>query len=133
MVLFGCGVAASGVFSCDLGCPQTGGSVEHRIHQRIAPIIFIALIAAVAMLGREFSRLPTWRYLAAYSVATSAQALVFMLLLIDSLDTRTLSGLWQRLMIGCLFLWCAVIGNAAFQQLRPVPERAACASDFARP
>jgi hypothetical membrane protein len=115
---FGCGVAASGVFSCDLGCPQNGGSVEHLIHQRIAPIIFVALIAATAMLGREFSRLSTWRHLAAYSWATSAQAFVFMALLINSLDTRTLSGLWQRLMIACLFLWCAIIGVAVFRQLR---------------
>lgn len=32
VTLFGAGMAASGIASCDPGCPQTGGSVENLIH-----------------------------------------------------------------------------------------------------
>ena len=115
VTLFGCGIAASGIFSCDPGCPQTGGSLEHVIHDGIAPIAFLCLIVGAAFLGTDFRRLPTWRHLATYSLLTSAFAFVFMVALMSSLETRTLSGLWQRLMIATLFLWCAIIGLRAYR------------------
>jgi hypothetical membrane protein len=115
VTLFGCGMAASGVFSCDPGCPQTGGSVEHAIHDRIAPIIFLGLIVGVAILGVQFRRLPAWGHLASYSLLTSAFAFLFMVALVSSLETRTLSGLWQRLMLAALLLWCAIIGVGAYR------------------
>ena len=113
VALFGLGLAASGIFSCDPGCPQSGGSLENFIHAAIAPVMFVGLIAGIAILGLHFRRQPRWRHLAAYSLLTSALALLFMIALIRSFDTRTLSGLWQRLMIGTLFLWCVVVGLAA--------------------
>ena len=115
VTLFGCGIAASGIFSCDPGCPQTGGSLEHVIHDRIAPITFLCLIVGAAILGRHFRGLPMWRHLSTYSLLTSALALVFMVALVSSLDARTLSGLWQRLMIAVLFVWCAIVGLRAYR------------------
>ena len=115
VALFGCGIAASGIFSCDPGCPRTGGSLEHVIHDRIAPITFLSLIVATAVLGTDVRRLSTSRHLATYSLLTSAFALAFMIALVSSLDTRTLSGLWQRLMLAVLFLWCAIIALAAYR------------------
>jgi FtsH-binding integral membrane protein len=108
-------MVASGVFSCDPGCPQNGGSLEHLIHDGIAPIMFLCLILGVAILGIYFRRVPTWGHLATYSLLTSAFALLFMVALVSSLETRTLSGLWQRLMIAVLFLWCAVVSLRAYQ------------------
>jgi len=110
VTLFGFGMAASGVFSCDPGCPQSGGSFEHVVHDRIAPIIFVCLIAGTAILGIHFRRIPKWHHLGVYSLFTSALSLAFLVALIRSLETRTLTGLWQRLMLATLFLWCAVIG-----------------------
>ena len=115
VTLFGGGIAASGLFSCDPGCPQTGGSLEHAIHDGIAPITFLCLIVGAAIFGTHFRRLPRWHHLATYSLLTSTFAFAFMVALIASLETRTLSGLWQRLMIGTLFLWCAVIGLRAYR------------------
>jgi len=115
VTLFGSGVAASGFISCDAGCPQAAGSLENTIHNAIAPIAFLCLIAGSATLGICFRRLPAWRAFSLYSLLTSAFALCFLGALASSLDTRELTGLWQRLLLAVLFPWCAVIGLHAFQ------------------
>lgn len=115
VTLFGVGVAASGILSCDPGCPRSGGSLENLLHDRIAPLTFLCLIAGTAILGLRFRRLPAWRHLALYSLLSSGLALVFLAALASSLESRTLTGLWQRLMLTVLFLWCAVVGLNAFR------------------
>jgi hypothetical protein len=117
VTLFGVGVAVSGVISCDPGCPQTGGSVENLIHNRIAPIAFLCVIAGAGILGIHFRRLAAWRPLSVYSLLSSGVALCFLVALASSLDSRELTGLWQRLLLAALFLWCAVIGLCTFRQL----------------
>jgi hypothetical membrane protein len=115
IALFGAGVAASGFISCDAGCPQTQGSIENLVHNRIAPIAFLCLILGAAILGIHFRRLAAWRARSVYSLLTSALAICFLGALASSLDTRELTGLWQRLLLSVEFLWCAVIGLRAFQ------------------
>jgi Protein of unknown function (DUF998) len=119
--LFGVGVAISGLISCDPGCPQAGGSIENFIHDKIAPVSFLCLIAASGTLGVHFRRIPEWRGLSLYSCFTSVVALTLLLTLMGSLETRTLTGLWQRLMLVTLFLWTAVLGYRAFHGARPPP------------
>ena len=115
VTLFGAGVAFSGVISCDPGCPQSGGSFENLVHDRIAPVAFLSLIVGTAILGFHFRRLPAWRHLAAYSLVTSGIALLCFVALANSLESRVLTGLWQRLMLTSLFLWCAVVGVGAYR------------------
>jgi hypothetical protein len=86
VVLFGLGMTASGIISCDPGCPQTGGSLENTVHSAIGPVMFMAAICGVGLLGYEFRRLPYFRSLAPYSFVTSLLALVFMLTLLGSLE-----------------------------------------------
>ena len=114
IMIFGVGVLTSGIFSCDPGCPADG-SLENMIHDRIAPIAFLSLIIGVAILGFQFRRTPNWSQLARYSLLTSAAALICMIALILSFNTRTQTGLWQRLMLGALFVWCARIGLNAYR------------------
>jgi hypothetical protein len=104
------------VISCDPGCPQRGGSTESLIHDRMAPVIFLAVISGAAMLGTRFRSLPAWRSLSVYSLVSSALGLAFLAALVSSLETRALSGLWQRLMLATLFLWCAVVGLRASRE-----------------
>jgi hypothetical membrane protein len=118
VTLFGIGVAASGVFSCDLGCPTSGGTVGNQIHNAIGPSCFLCLIAGTGILGWKLREFPDWRWLSAYSLATSAIAFVFFLSLVGSLESRTSTGLWQRLMLGTLFLWCGVVAVHAFRWRR---------------
>ncbi len=115
VALFGAGVAASGFISCDAGCPQAEGSIENLAHNGIAPISFLCLILGAGILGIYFRRLSAWRACSAYSLLTSALALCFLVALASSLDTRALTGLWQRLLLSVSLLWCAVIGLRAFQ------------------
>jgi hypothetical membrane protein len=119
VTLFGAGVASSGVISCDPGCPQSGGSFENLVHDRIAPIAFLSHIAGAAILGFCFRRLPAWRHLAAYSLITSGIALLCLVALASSLESRVLTGLWQRLMLASVLLWCAVIGLGAYRGSSP--------------
>jgi len=115
VTLFGAGVAASGIASCDPGCPQIGGSVENLVHNRIAPIAFLCLIAAAGILGVLFRGDTAWRSLSVYSLISSLVGLCLLVALASSLDARELTGLWQRLLLTVLFLWCAVIGLRAFR------------------
>jgi hypothetical protein len=59
--------------------------------------------------------------------------------LANSLESRALTGLWQRLMLISLFLWCAVIGLEAYRGpasprapsnggMRPTREKARAAN-----
>lgn len=114
VVLFGAGVTTSGFVSCDAGCPF-GGSPENRAHQALAPAIFLAAILGTAVLGIAFRALPTWRPLWLYSLATSGLAFVLLGALAVSLASRELTGLWQRGMVGALFLWCVVVGLWCFR------------------
>ena len=119
--VFGLGTAASGIISCDPGCPQAGGSIENFIHDKIAPVSFLCLIVAASILGLHFRRLPAWRPLSLYSLVTSVVALGLLAALVGSLETRVLTGLWQRLMLATLFLWTAVIGFRVFRGARAAP------------
>jgi hypothetical membrane protein len=118
VTLFGSGIAASGFISCDPGCPQSEGSIENLVHNRIAPLAFLCLILGAGILGIYFRFLPAWRAFSVYSLLTSAFALCFLAALASSLDTRELTGLWQRLLLAALFLWCAVFGFQAFHVAR---------------
>ena len=118
IMIFGLGVVTSGIFSCDPGCPADG-SLENTIHDRIAPVVFLSLILGIAILGFQFRRTPNWSQLARYSLLTSAVAFVCMIALVVSFNTRTQTGLWQRLMLAALFLWCARIGLNAYRVTRP--------------
>jgi hypothetical membrane protein len=114
VVLFGLGVAASGIFSCDPGCPVSGGSLENAIHNGIGPLAFIALACGVGLLGIDFRRLPYLRRFSLYSFVTSVLGLLFIAAIVSSLEAKMLTGVWQRLFLATLFLWCAVIGMRAF-------------------
>jgi len=124
VTLFGAGVAADGIISCDPGCPQTGGSIENLIHNRIAPVAFLCAIIGAGIVGIRFRRLPAWRNLSRYSLVTSAVALCFLVALATSLESRLLTGLWQRLLLVTLFSWCAVVGLRVFSasSLQLVPS-----------
>ena len=115
VTLFGAGVAASGIASCDPGCPQTGGSLENLVHNRIAPIAFLCLIAAAGILGVLFRGDTAWRSISTYSLISGLVGLCLLIVLASSLDTRELTGLWQRLLLAVLFLWCAVVGLRVFR------------------
>lgn len=115
LVFFGAGVAASGIISCDPGCPQGGGSRENFVHDKIGPVSFLCAIVATGLLGLSFRREPGRRGFSVYSVSTSLVAFCFLILLAGSLETRALTGFWQRLLVAALFSWCAIVGLRVYR------------------
>jgi hypothetical protein len=81
----------------------------------MAPVIFLSMIVGATLLGMAFRRSPATRALGLYSFATSAVALLLLMALVGSLESRDLTGLWQRLMLAVLFAWCAVVGVTLYR------------------
>ncbi len=108
--LFGGGIALSGLFSCDIGCPQAGGSIQNLIHDRLAPLTFVSGSLGAVCLGLRFRSLRPLRLLWAYSLVSGFLGLVFLAAVASTLESREFTGLWQRLLLAVLFGWCAVVG-----------------------
>lgn len=115
VAIFGLGISGAGVYSCDPGCPRQNMSVEATLHQVVSIIAFLAGILGLAILAYRFRSLPAWRSLWRYTAASSAAALVLLLVLNASVESRALTGIWQRLFLATLYLWCAVVGVRAFR------------------
>lgn len=117
LVLFAVGGTTAGLASCDLGCPESGGSFANSIHNTVSPIAFVALILAAGTLGAYFRRVPEWQPFWLYSIATSVVALGFMIAMVASLESRELTGLWQRLLLATLFAWSTGVGLRLYRLL----------------
>jgi hypothetical protein len=97
------------IYSCDVGCPREG-TLENTIHDQISGPTFLSAILGILILGISFRKLPSWRGLWLYSVVSAIVAFGFMIALVASLEAYTVTGIWQRLLLTTIFLWCAIIG-----------------------
>ena len=114
IIIFGSGILVDGFFSCDAGCPE-GGSMENLIHNSIAPLAFVSAIVGIGLLGFSFRKMQDFHFLWKYSILSSSISFIFLLALIASLDSRQFTGLWQRLLLFSIFLWCGIIGMRIFK------------------
>lgn len=114
VIIFGLGLIAVGLFSCDEGCPREG-SLENNIHDKISGPIFLCAILGALVLGFTFRRLPYWRKLWLYSVVSALLSFFFLITLINSIDSNKLTGMWQRLLLLTLFLWFGIVGFHVFK------------------
>ncbi len=112
---FGAGIMAAGIFSCDPGCPREGLSVEASAHRVVSYAAFGAGILAPVVWATRFRQLTQWKPLWVYSLLSSGAAIVFLALTASAAESRVLAGLWQRLFLGVLYLWCAIVGVRTFQ------------------
>jgi hypothetical membrane protein len=110
IAVFGLGHVAAGLYSCDPGCPLEGATWQATVHDRVSLTAFVAGVAGIALWARVFRRLPAWRPLAGYSAVSSLIAFGLLVGLGLSMEARAFTGAWQRLFIGTLYLWCAVVG-----------------------
>lgn len=110
LFVFATGTVVSGLVPCEPGCPQDAMT----LHDAVAVVAFLSAIAAVALAARVFRTHPAWRNLWLYSALSAAAALGFLATMFLSIEARELTGLWQRLLVGTLLLWCAVVALRAF-------------------
>lgn len=109
--LFGLGMILAGSFPCAPGCPQD----RPTVHDGVSIAAFLAASAGFACAAASFRKAAAWRSLWTYSAVSSAATLLFLGMLAASIPSRTLTGVWQRLLVATVFLWCAVVGLRGFR------------------
>ena len=112
--LFGLGIVGAGAFSCDPGCSGLGTSREAYLHIVASVLAFPSGVAACAFWGVAFRSLPAWRALSGFSLTSALLAAVLLLTFNATAGSSSFPGVWQRLFLGSLYLWCGVVGCYAF-------------------
>ncbi|TBW29979.1 DUF998 domain-containing protein [Gramella sp. KN1008] len=122
-MVFGAGMALAGIFSCDAGCPQFG-TLESRIHDGVSAMAFISAILGIILLGFSFKKVKKLQGISLYTILTGFVALILMLVMISTFESKDLTGLWQRLFLFTIFLWATITGLTVykyFEVLRSIP------------
>jgi len=117
IVVYGLGVTGAGVYSCDPGCPTDNLSRAAALHLALSMTAFVAGIAGMALWAYCFRARRGWRPLWRFSAVSSALALALLVVFLASQPTRSLTGVWQRLFVATLDLWCAIVGWRALRVL----------------
>lgn len=97
----------AGFFPCEIGCEETG-SLGQRMHSLSAGVGFLALVVSAVLWSVVFRRTRDMQSLTAYSVASGALGLAFLLLMVWSVEQESARGLFERLSSGVLSLWILV-------------------------
>jgi hypothetical membrane protein len=113
MTTFGLGMSAAGVYPCDPGCPRQNLSFAAILHQVVSIIALVAGTVGTGFWAYRFRSLPAWRSLWRYTAASSVIAFVLLMATNASAESRAFTGVWQRLLLATLFLWCAIVGVRA--------------------
>ena len=120
ITLFGISTLVAGLYSCDPGCvPGPRMSPAEGVHFLVSLAGFLVAIAGIGVWALEFRQHALLRGLWRYSALTAFLAFGFLVAFQVSLPTHAYTGLWQRLQIGTLFVWCAVVAIRLFGS-RPV-------------
>jgi hypothetical membrane protein len=99
---------AAGIFPCEAGCAGPRLLLSQKLHSLSSGVGFCALIIACVLWGVVLRRYSKLRRLSLYSVASGILGLMFLALMIWSDETRTGTGLYERLSTGVLSLWVLV-------------------------
>lgn len=75
----------------------------------------MSAIIGILILGISFRRLHFWREFWLYSVVSALVSVGFLVGLVSSIESRTFTGLWQRLLLLTIFLWLARVGLKLFK------------------
>lgn len=114
IILFGLGMTTAGMFSCDPGCPSIG-TLESIIHDSVSAVTFISAILGIVLLGFSFKKMYTFRNISLYTILTGLISLILLIIMINSFESRDLTGLWQRLLLLSIFSWTIMIGLRIFK------------------
>lgn len=110
IAVFGAGSIGSAIFRCDPGCG--GASRANTLHTLVTYTGLGALTLATLILPLRLGHDRRWAAYRAYSWLTGAAAIAIYL---RGFDAFLGVGLGQRLFIGVLFLWLAVIALRLFR------------------
>lgn len=105
VVIHGFGMLLATWLSCDLSCTPAAPSNEQLLHNLLAIIKFPALHLATLVIAIQLLRRSHTKIFAYWSFFTYLIVSVFLFLFISSIETRDLTGVWQRLLIISLYTW----------------------------
>lgn len=118
--IFGSGVFAAGIFSCDPGCPSSGGSLSQQMHDLVSVTAFVAIMIAPIIVSGAMKQDQSWQSYRSYSLATGIAAIVFFVLFIASTEAApAYIGALQRLFVATPSLWIGVTALRLFKLSRP--------------
>ena len=116
VAVFGACTIGSGLFRCDPGCG--GASLSNTLHTVITHAGLGALVLATLLLPFRLARDGRWRDLRPYSWLTGLGATAIFAAGFERFGG---AGLGQRLFIGLLFLWLAVMAARLLRLARQAP------------
>ncbi len=108
-IIHGLGSIFAGVFSCDMGCPLVGGSLDQNIHTLSGLVMFCSLSAACLMWCSPKFNLTESSVFAMFSLVCLVLASVFLLITTIALFLGEYAGLFERLSYGVLCAWLLVL------------------------
>ena len=121
VVVFGSGVFAAGVYSCDPGCVGVGTSHEAYLHIVASAVAFSSGILSCFAWGAAFRAGVEWRALSYFSFAAGLLSAGLLMGFNSTAGTDAYPGIWQRLFIASLFGWCAIVGVASYRLVSAAP------------
>ncbi|MEM7109698.1 MAG: DUF998 domain-containing protein, partial [Bacteroidota bacterium] len=98
IMVFGLGIIMAGIFSCDAGCPPNG-SMESTIHDLVSVITLISVIMGIILLGFTIKAICTFQSISIYLTSTGFISIILLVVMVQSSESRYLTGLWQRLLL----------------------------------
>lgn len=122
LILFAGGIVGAGAYSCDSSCLGVGTTREAFLHIVASVIAFLSGIAACFAWGGAFRTSPAWRPLSNFSFLTGLVAGSLLYAFNTTSGTASFPGIWQRLFIGSLFSWCAVVGVLSYRLTDPARQ-----------
>lgn len=110
IAVFGAGAIGSGIFRCDPGCG--GASLSNTLHTLITYTGLGSLVGATLVLPLRLGRAQGW---AGYRACSWLTGIVALAIFLRGFAAFGGVGLGQRLFIGALFLWLALIASRLFR------------------
>ena len=108
-ILHGFGSIGAGFFSCDLGCPIVGGSLEQNLHTLSGILMFGSLSLACLLWSFPSFELSDNPVFSKYSFACFLAASVCLLISLLAYWFGSYAGFFERLSYGILCTWLFVL------------------------
>ena len=115
LALNGVARVGAGFFPCEPGCAGTG-LITEKLHSISAVVGFFAIVGASIVWGILLKRIQDLRLLGLYSITSGLVGLLFLLLMSWSAESRTATGLYERLSSGVLSLWVLMFAARLWQR-----------------
>ena len=109
IIIHGLGMVLATWLSCDVSCTPAEPTWQQLGHNIIGSIKFPALHLAILILAIQLFKHNISKAMAYGSLAAFVISTVFMILFVLSVPSRELTGIYQRLFIGSIYLWLAAV------------------------